>query len=141
MLEVLALENDVFQRCLSAQPAPTALQRSNRCKCAHLLRDLAATADLPPHSALFLSATAGYLTHRWSLRQRLTFALNSTPQGTLTQPHFSFQIPGSQPAPSLTFSRLSLRFLAGASLTTFRLCTRLGQSMKLLPKNIASWSQ
>ena len=52
MLDLLALEDDVFQWCLSAQPAPTALQRSNRGKCAHLLRDLAATADLPPHSAL-----------------------------------------------------------------------------------------
>ena len=43
VLDLLALEGDVFQRCLSAQN-PTALQRSNRCKCADLLRDLAATA-------------------------------------------------------------------------------------------------
>ena len=46
VLDMLTLENDAFQRCLSAQPAPTAPQRFNRCKCAHLLRDLAATADL-----------------------------------------------------------------------------------------------
>ena len=52
-LDLFALKDDVFQRCLSAQPAPTALQRSNRCKCAHLLRDLAATANLPHDSALF----------------------------------------------------------------------------------------
>ena len=38
VLDLLALEDDVFQRCLSAQPGPTALQRSNRGKCAHLLR-------------------------------------------------------------------------------------------------------
>ena len=50
------LEDDVFQRCLWA---PTALQRTNRDKCAHLLRDHAATADLPSHCAL-LTATAGF---------------------------------------------------------------------------------
>ena len=32
---------------------PTALQRSNRGKCAHLLRDLDAAADLPLHCARF----------------------------------------------------------------------------------------
>ena len=42
----------------------TALQRSNRRKCGHLLRDLAATADLPPHSALF-SQQLMDLTHGW----------------------------------------------------------------------------
>ena len=36
--EMLALERDTFQRCLSAQPAPTALQRFNRSKCALLQR-------------------------------------------------------------------------------------------------------
>ena len=49
VLDLLALEDDVFQRCLSAQPDLTTLQRSNTGKCAHLLRDLDATADLPPH--------------------------------------------------------------------------------------------
>ena len=58
MLDTLALEDDVFQRCLSAQPDPTALQRSNRGKCVHLLRDLDATADLAPLPA-FRSAVAG----------------------------------------------------------------------------------
>ena len=48
VLDLLALEDDVFQRWLSAQLASTALQSSNRGKCAHLLRDLAATADLRP---------------------------------------------------------------------------------------------
>ena len=60
---------------------------------------------------------------------------------TVIRPHFSFQIPGSRPAPSPTFSRLSLLFLAGASLTTSRLCIRLRLCMKLWRKNIASWSQ
>ena len=46
VLDLLASEDDVFQRCLS-----TALHRSNRGKCAHFLRDLAAT---------LLSATAGF---------------------------------------------------------------------------------
>ena len=64
MPDLLALENDVFQRCLSAQLAPAALQRSNTAKRAHLLRDLAAAADQPPHSALF-SRQVVDLTHRW----------------------------------------------------------------------------
>ena len=55
VLDLLALEDDVFQRCLSAQPAPT-VQRTNRGKCAHLLRDLAAAAA--PLPAL-RSAAAG----------------------------------------------------------------------------------
>ena len=61
---VSGLENVVFQRCLSAQPGPTALQRFNRFKCALLLLDLAAIADLPPHSVL-LSQQLLHLTHRW----------------------------------------------------------------------------
>ena len=55
--------------------------------------------------------------------------------------HFILQIPSSWPAPSPTFSRLSLLFLAGASLIALRLCIRLRQCMKLWPKNIATWSQ
>ena len=155
MLDMLTLESDVFQRCPSAQPAHTALQRFNRCMCAHLLRDLAATADLPPHSALFSQQLLDLPHRRLSeaedpdidvndihrLRPRPTFALNCTPQGTLIQPHSSFQTPGSQPAPSPTFSRLSLLFSTGVSLTTFHLCTQPGQSTKLLLKKITSWSQ
>ena len=64
VLDLLALEDDVFQWCLSAQLDPTALQRSNRGKCAHLLRDLDATADLPPHCPL-LALQLLDLTHRW----------------------------------------------------------------------------
>ena len=64
VLDLLALEDDVCQRCLSAQPDPTALQRSNRGKCAHLLRDLDATADLAPHCPLFALQLLD-LTHRW----------------------------------------------------------------------------
>ena len=61
---MLTLERDVFQRSLTAQPAPTALQRFNKSKCAHLLRDLAASADLAPHSVLFSQQLLD-LTHRW----------------------------------------------------------------------------
>ena len=64
VLDLLALEDDVFQRCLPAQPAPAALQRFNRGKCARLLRDLDATADLPLHCPLF-SLQLLDLTHRW----------------------------------------------------------------------------
>ena len=134
---------------------PQALQRFNRDKCAHLLRDLAATADLPPHCALFsqqlldLTTGGGLKLRAPSLRrvmstpwrQRLIFALNCTPPGTLTRLHFSFQTLGSGPAPSLTFSRLLPLFWTGANLTTCRLCTRLRLCMKLWSKNTASWSQ
>ena len=64
VLDLLVLEDDVFQRYLSAQLAPTALQRSNRGNCAHLLRDLAASVDLSPHSVLFSQQLLD-LTHRW----------------------------------------------------------------------------
>ena len=37
------------------------------------------------------------------LLQRLKFELNCIPQDTLTRPHFSFQTPGSRPAPSLSW--------------------------------------
>ena len=59
--EMLALDRDTFWCCLSA--TPTALQRSDRRKCALLLRDLVATADLP-HSASFSQQLLD-LTHRW----------------------------------------------------------------------------
>ena len=58
------LERDTFRRCFLAQPAPTALQSSNRRKRALLLRDLVATADLPLRNALF-SLQLLDLTHRW----------------------------------------------------------------------------
>ena len=44
------------------------LQRCNRRKCAHLLRDLAAAADLPPNSALFAQQLLDR-SHRWSERE------------------------------------------------------------------------
>ena len=50
--EMFALELATYRRCFPVQPILLALQR-NRRKCAHLLRDLAATADLPPRCALF----------------------------------------------------------------------------------------
>ena len=64
VLDLLALEDNVIQRSLSAQLDTTALQRSNRGKCAHLLRDLDATADLPLHCPLFALQLLD-LTHRW----------------------------------------------------------------------------
>ena len=65
--EMFAFELVTYRRCFPAQPILSALQRSNRRKCAHLLRDLAATADWPPHSALF-SLQLLDLAHRWSER-------------------------------------------------------------------------
>ena len=47
----------------------TALQRFNRRKCALLFRELAAAADLPPHSALFSQQLLD-LTHRWWIDRR-----------------------------------------------------------------------
>ena len=53
--EMFTLEWATYRRCFPAQPPLSALQRYNRRKCAHLLRDLATTADLPPtvHSVPF----------------------------------------------------------------------------------------
>ena len=53
---LLALEDDVFQRSLSAAGPHSAAD--------HLLRDLAATADLPPHCPLFSQRLLD-LTLRW----------------------------------------------------------------------------
>ena len=141
VLDILALEDDVFQRCLSAQPDPTALKRSNRCKCAYLLRDLADTADLPPHCALFSQQLLD-LTHRWwsetegpdieevmSMPWQQWFTLHSARYPDPAP----FQLPDTRQraAPSLTFSRLLPPFRAGANLTTRRLCIRLRLCMKL----------
>ena len=88
MLDLLALE-DVFQRCLSAQPDLATLQRSDRSKCARHLRDFAVTADPPRPTVRVFSQQLLDLTHMWwpetegpdtekgdvcSLRQRLTYA-------------------------------------------------------------------
>ena len=70
--EMLALDLDTIQRCLSSQPARTALQSFNRRKCALLLCDLAATADLPPHSALFAQQLLDLIHRWWSEREDLT---------------------------------------------------------------------
>ena len=66
--EMFALELVTYRRCFPAQPILSALQRFSRRKCSHLLRDVAATADLPPHSALF-SLQLLDLAHRWSERE------------------------------------------------------------------------
>ena len=114
MDEMLALQRDTFQRCLSAQQAPTALQRFNRRKCALLLRELAATADLPPHSARFSQQLLD-LTHRWWTERedpdidindvhpsqpRYAFTSSCIPRGILIWLLFSCQTP-RQPARSL----------------------------------------
>ena len=134
VLDLLALENDVFQRCLSAQPDTTALQRSNRGKCADLLCDLDATPTCRPTARFSLcscwnSPTSGGPRH-WggdvfTLAARLILALNCTPPGTQTQLHSSFQTLGSRPAFSLTSSRLLPLLTAGDNLATCHLCTRL----------------
>ena len=49
--EMFALEWATYRRCFPAQRVLSALQRYNRRKCAHFLRDLAAQLDLSPHSA------------------------------------------------------------------------------------------
>ena len=124
--------------------SPTALQRSNRGKCAHLLRDLDATADLPPHCPHFALQLL-YLTHRWwsetegpDIGEGAVYALAAA-ACICTKLHsaryadpapFQLPDPGSQPAPFLTFSHLLLLFGAGA-LTTCRLCIRLRLCMKL----------
>ena len=61
---MFALELETYRRCFPAQLALSALQWYIRRKCAHLQRDLVATADLPPHSALF-SQRLWDVTHRW----------------------------------------------------------------------------
>ena len=153
--DMLTLERDVFQRCLSAQTAPTALQRFNRRKSVLLLQDLAATADLPPHSVLFSQQLLD-LTHRcWSeaedpdidvndvhsLAAATCICINCTPQGTLIRPRCSFQTLAARSLPDPAFSRLSLLFLSSICLTTFRCCVQPGRSMKSSLKNIVSWSQ
>ena len=67
--EMFALELETYRRCFPAQPVLSALQRYNRRKCAHLLRDLAATADLPPHRALFSQQLLDPTHKRWTERE------------------------------------------------------------------------
>ena len=62
--DMFALELVTYRRCFPAQPVLPALQNYNWRKWAHLLRDLAATADLLPHSALFSQQLLD-ITHKW----------------------------------------------------------------------------
>ena len=141
VLDMLTLQSDVCQRCLSAQPAPTAPQRFNRCKGALLLRDLAARADLPLHSALFCQQLN--LTHRWwseaegpDIDVNDIYFLADAAYICITL-HFArypdaapFQLPDSwQPARSLTDFLTTLAAILGRREPT-----------KFLPKNIASWN-
>ena len=61
--EMFALELATCRRWFPAQPIFSALQRSDASG-GHLPQDLAATVDLPPHTALF-SLQLMDLTHRW----------------------------------------------------------------------------
>ena len=150
MLDLLALEDDVFQRYLSAQPAASALQRSNRGRCAHLLRELAATADLPPRNALFSQQLLD-LTHRWwsetyspdtdegdvhplAAAAYICIKLHSARHPDPAPFHLP-DPPGSRLTDLLT--TLAAFFWARTNLLTCRLCTRLMLCMKLWPKNIA----
>ena len=60
--EMFALELETYRRCLPTKPVLSALRRYNRRKRA------AATADLPPNSALFSQRLLD-LTHKWSERE------------------------------------------------------------------------
>ena len=63
--EMFALQSETCRRCLSVQHVLSALQSFKRRMCAHLLRDLAATANLPPHSALFSQQLPDLTDHKW----------------------------------------------------------------------------
>ena len=58
--EMFAKELATFRRCF--------WQRYNRRKCAHIQRELATTADLPSHSALFYLQLLD-LAHKWSEKE------------------------------------------------------------------------
>ena len=73
--------------------------------------------------------------------QRLILVSNCTPLGTQTRLHSSFQILASQPALSVTFSRLLPLLWAGANLATCHLYTRLRLCTKLWSKNTTFWIQ
>ena len=53
VLDLLVLEDRRLSAVSLGAAGPHSAAEDNRCKCAHLLRDLATTADLPPHSVLF----------------------------------------------------------------------------------------
>ena len=57
--EMFAPEWATYRRCFPAQPMLSALQRYNRRKCAHLLRDLAVTVDLQPPRCILLPPASG----------------------------------------------------------------------------------
>ena len=63
--EKLALEMVIYRRCSPTVLALSVTQTFNRHKCILLLRDLAATANVPPHSTAF-SLHLLDLTHSWS---------------------------------------------------------------------------
>ena len=150
MLDLLELEDGRLSAVSLSAAGPTALQRSNRGKCAQFLRDIDATADLPVHCPLFALQLQN-LTHRWwseseaptltrvmsiPWRQRHC-ALSCTPPFSLTRHHSSFQILGSWPALTALLTALAAYFWAGANPTTCHLCTwfrRFRLCMKLRSK-------
>ena len=142
--EMLALEVETYRRCFPPRPALSASQRYNRRKCALLLLDLAAAANLPPHGALFSQQLLDPTHREWTERADTDIDINdihsSQPQSTFTSscilrgiqvwPHSSFQTLCSQPARSLT-----------DLLTALHYCTQPGRSNKLSQKSVVSWSQ
>ena len=133
--EMFALELETYRRCFPAQRVLSALPRYNRHKCAHLLRDLAATADLPPHSALFSQQLLD-MTHRWWSEgdDNDIIIVDVLPLAAAVYVHIelrSARYPGPDPSPDPQQPRPSPHFLPGASLTTPHCCTQRGQFREL----------
>ena len=128
--EMFALEWATYPRSFPAQPSLSFWQRYNRRKCAYLLRDLAATADLRPilHSFPFSSWT---LHTGGSERQdnniHIFDALSST--SFFSKPLARWPICMRQSQDSLPV----------ASPTPHRRCTQGGQFSKLSLRSIAPW--
>ena len=146
--EVLAVELGTYRRCFPAQPALSAMQRHNWRKCAFLLRDLAAAANLPPFGAL--SQQLLDLTHRWwTARADTDIDINDIhPVAAAVYTHIKlhserypgpapFQLPRPSPASPLR-DRHSHSYRA---LLPRPYCTQPGRSNKLSQNSVVSWSQ
>ena len=124
-------------------------------KCAHLLRDLAATADLLPNSALFSQQLLD-LTHRWSEREdndidigdvhplataQSKSVLSCTQRGIQIGFHTNSQTLSSLLAHRPTCPQPLLHSSPSASPTLLHCCTQLGQFRELSQVKIAPWGQ
>ena len=148
---MFALELATHRRCTPAQPILSALQRYNRRKCAHPLRDLDATVDLSPHSALF-SLQLMDLTHGWwsDREDNDIHIFDVLPlAAAISSKLYSAEYPDPDPFPGLqqhaahllTCSRPSPHSSPGASLTTLHRCTLGAQFSKLSLRSVASSGQ